>query len=169
MKFNLRSAALLTGLLLSTAVMAGHDQYRDHEGMHPHHMMGHHGPGDDPFMGPLAKALHNLDLSDDQKEAIHAVFLDNKDKMEANREADMKARKALHEIMMADKVDQDALKKAAHEIGNIAENRVVLGANVASQVMSKLTDEQRTELHSWAEQHHPGDDEDNMDGDEQQP
>jgi protein CpxP len=113
---------------------------------------GHPGHGQDGFdpvstvHRHLAGAVKRLDLSDDQRSAVRAIFEDNRDDLRANMEASHAVRKELQALLMADTLDEDALAELAGREGELAEERVLLGAGLASQVLAELDPDQRAEL-----------------------
>lgn len=113
---------------------------------------GHGGPGGfgaDPAMSAerqLAGTIRRLDLSADQEAAIRDLFGDNRDDLEANRQASRAVREDVQALLETDTLDDDALADLARREGELAEERILLSGTLASQVLAELTDDQRAEL-----------------------
>jgi Spy/CpxP family protein refolding chaperone len=109
-----------------------------------------HGPDrSDPVAGVqrrLAGAVKRLDLTDEQRAAVRTVFEENRDDLKANRKASLAVREELHALLMQDSLDEDALAELARREGELAEERVLLGVGLASQVLAELDETQREEL-----------------------
>jgi len=99
------------------------------------------GPGVCPM--PLM-ILRQLDLTDEQVEAINEALKENKEKAEAARKAVAEATKALHEAVI--KGDEAGIREAATNLGKAIGNGAVLRASTMTSVKKVLTDEQREEL-----------------------
>ncbi|MEE4173915.1 MAG: periplasmic heavy metal sensor [Xanthomonadales bacterium] len=128
------AAALLAG---SSLALAGPE--------HP----GHGGKGYKADFDParqLSQSVKRLDLSDDQREAIQALFEANREDLLANREAGRELREELEALMREDTLDTDALADLAEREGELAEERILLGGTLASEVLAELDADQRDEL-----------------------
>jgi Spy/CpxP family protein refolding chaperone len=99
------------------------------------------GPG---VCGVPLRILRQLDLTDEQMEAIQKIFEANKEKTEASRKAIAEATKALHEATV--KGDEAGIREAATNLGKVIGNGAVLRASTMNSVKEVLTDEQREEL-----------------------
>jgi len=99
------------------------------------------GPG---VCGVPLRILRQLDLTDEQVEAIQKVFEANKEKAEDSRKAIAEATKALHEAAV--KGDEAGIREAATNLGKVIGNGAVLRASTMNSVKEVLTDEQRKEL-----------------------
>jgi len=126
------------------------------DGSGPH---GPHGPGQRGGPGMrggqnrgdmLMRALHRLDLSDDQKDTLKALRESNKDAVQANREQVRNAKKALREEMQAELVNLDAVRSLAGDVGAVGVELAVFRAAMKNQMMEILTKEQRAELQEMA-------------------
>ena len=134
---SLRAVAATVLLACSTLAFAG-----------PEHA-GHGARGAYEGFDPgrqLAHAMERLDLSDDQRDEIRSLFEANRDDMIANREASLQLRQELDALLQEDSFDQDALAELAERMGELAEERVLLGGTLASNVLAELDKEQRAEL-----------------------
>jgi len=99
------------------------------------------GPGGYPM--PL-RILRQLDLTDEQVEAINEVLKANKEKAETSRKAIVEATKVVREAVV--KGDEAGIREAATNLGKAIGNGAVLKASIIASVKKVLTDEQRKEL-----------------------
>lgn len=106
--------------------------------------------------GMMLRHLHHgvnrLDLSDSQTAAVDAILEDAKADLAANREAAHDAHAALHEALMADTLDENALAATAKTEGDLLAERIVIAGTAMSRVKAELDEEQRAELKANAEQ-----------------
>ena len=136
-RFSLRAVAAAVLLTGSTLALAG-----------PEHA-GHGGKGVNPGFDPgreLSHAVQRLDLTETQQDAIRSLFEANREDMIANREASRTVREELQALLQQETLDQDALAELAEREGELAEERIMLGGNLASDVLAELDDTQREEL-----------------------
>ena len=105
-----------------------------------------------PVVQKFMRAIHELDLSDEQKESIRPIMQNLK--AEAGPlSADMKAgHMQMKALIKADKYDEDAVATLAAKEGALASERIVLTARALSDVYSQLNDEQRSQLDEMAAQ-----------------
>ena len=94
----------------------------------------------------LRRALSRLDLSEDQKASIKALFESNKDSMQAERETLRAARQALRAQMQSESFDEAAIRNLAGQAGAAEVEMAVARASLHNQVRQLLTDEQRGQL-----------------------
>jgi hypothetical protein len=99
------------------------------------------GPGICPV--PL-RILRQLDLTDEQVEAVQEILEANKEKAEAARKAVAEATKGVHEAVV--KGDEAGIQEAAANLGKAIGNGAVLRASAMTSVKKVLNDEQRKEL-----------------------
>jgi protein CpxP len=97
------------------------------------------------------RALHQLDLSDEQKDALKALRESKKDAVQANREQVRDAKKALREEMQTEQVNLDAVRTLAGDVGAVEVELAVFRASMKNQMMKILTEEQRAELQEMAQ------------------
>ena len=136
-RLSLLAVATATLLAGSTLALAG-----------PEHA-GHGGKALNAGFDPgreLSHAVKRLDLTEIQQDAIRAIFEANREDMIANREASREVREELQALLQQDTLDQDALAELAEREGELAEERIMLGGNLASDVLAELDDAQREEL-----------------------
>ena len=104
--------------------------------------MNAHGRGDFAFrmFRHMARAL---DLTDDQKAKIKDVLKAHAAEVEAQMKASGSARRALHQAVLADPIDETAIRAAATALGSVEGNGAVLFAKIRLEVDPILTDVQR--------------------------
>jgi hypothetical protein len=90
------------------------------------------------------RILRQLDLTDEQVEAINEVLKANQEKAETAGKAVAEATKGLHEAVI--KGDEAGIREAATKLGKAIGNGAVLRAATMASVKKVLTDEQRAEL-----------------------
>lgn len=134
---GLRAAAATLLLAASTQVLAGPEHARN----------GAKGPnaGFDPGR-ELSHAVQRLDLTDAQQDAIRSIFEANREDMMANFEASRALRAEIEALLREDTLNTDALAELAEREGELAEERVLLGGTLASEVLAELDEDQRDEL-----------------------
>jgi protein CpxP len=142
---NRTTRTLLLGALLAASPLAlagpGH---ASHGGKG-----GHAAPGADAMAGverQLAGAIRRLDLDANQEAAIRELFEANRADLAANREASRAVREDVRTLLDADTLDEEALAELARREGELAEERILLGGTLASEVLGELTEAQRDEL-----------------------
>ncbi len=94
----------------------------------------------------LHRALHRLDLSDEQKTSIEGVMQRLKTEMQPILEDTRTNQDQLRNLVKADSFDQDAVAGIAQSEGQLATQRIMLTSQAMSEVFSFLSDEQRTQL-----------------------
>ena len=94
--------------------------------------------------GVPLRILRQLDLTDEQVEAIKEVLEANKEKGEAARKNIAEATKDVHEAVA--KGDEAGIREAATNLGKAIGNGAVLRTATMASVKKVLTDEQREEL-----------------------
>lgn len=120
----------------------------------PHHDRAHPGMGMGPeVMHHLFKAMHRLDVSEEQKTAIHTELSGLRESIEPLMLELRESRKALHEQITADTYDADAVAEIAARQGNLTTEMTIIASQTASDVLAQLSDEQRTELKAMGAAH----------------
>ena len=144
--------ALVVFLLGAAALFTLHVSAGYPHGSHEDRMTRH--KSDDigaRILSHLGEAVRQLDLSDTQKENIHAIFQESKADLRANHEAAKAGVAELHTILTADILDEDALADAARLEGDLLAERIVISGSVASRVLAELDASQREELRIMGE------------------
>jgi Spy/CpxP family protein refolding chaperone len=92
------------------------------------------------MMGP---ALRALDLTDAQHQQVRAIFESHKDELKAIGDRMQTARKALHDAITADAVDETAIRTKAADVAVVDADAAVLHAKMHAAVIAVLTPEQQ--------------------------
>jgi protein CpxP len=104
-----------------------------------------------PMVEKLTRALHRLDLSEEQRTSIKAVMQEMKADIRPIM-GDMKAGQLqLKTLINSDVYDEDAVAELARIEGDLAAERIVISSRALADVLGYLSDEQRAELDQMAE------------------
>ncbi|MFO7695397.1 MAG: Spy/CpxP family protein refolding chaperone [Vicinamibacterales bacterium] len=109
------------------------------------------GPGGGPF-GLVGAGLRGLDLTDAQREQVRAIMESHRDEQKAIGDRMQAARKALHEVIAADAVDEGAIRAKAGEVGAVEADAAVLQAKIRAEVFGILTPEQAAKAKAFRSQ-----------------
>jgi Spy/CpxP family protein refolding chaperone len=117
------------------------------QGMMGRGMMGSGGPGmrGGPGGGPggmFGPELRALDLTDAQHEQVKAIMESHREEQKAVRGKMMTARKALHDAIAADVIDEAAIRAAAGAVAALDADEAVQQARIHAEVFAILTPEQ---------------------------
>jgi Spy/CpxP family protein refolding chaperone len=138
-RIKLLGVGLASALLITSAAVAQHEGRRGGRGFR-HEGMGPGGP-----RGPMAVMgmLRQLDLSEEQRERIRALF----EEVEATGASERlrEARQSLHDAIESG-ADEAALRAEAAELGEAEGDAAVEWARVRARIQEILTPEQKTEL-----------------------
>lgn len=121
-------------------------QQHPYGGHHPHHRWHNHG-------GMMMHGLHQLDLSDAQKQSIHAAFKSSREGMRTQFHALMQQRRAFETAVPGTPGFDTAYGSYAQAAAASAEARVKAEADLRTQIYSLLTDTQRAKLANLQAQH----------------
>lgn len=156
LKTQFKALFLTTALAaaLGTAVPAFADnapaapvvQNCNEQGHHGHHGWKHH-------RGMMPRELHQLDLSDAQKQSIHAAFKSSRESMRPQFKGLMQQRRAFETAVPGTPEFNTAYGSYAQNAAAVAEARVKAEADLRTQVYSVLTDTQRAKLATLQAQH----------------
>jgi Spy/CpxP family protein refolding chaperone len=127
-------AALAVGGLLAGRLSAGAFPEKAHSGLGPR------------LFGRIARAL---DLSADQKTRIKAVLKAHATEIETQMNASAAARRAVHEAVLAQPVDETAIRAAALQLGQVHADGAVLFAKISTEIQPILTEAQRGKIQSF--------------------
>ena len=108
---------------------------------------GHSGFGPRVF-GRIAR---DLDLSGDQKARIKTILKAHASEIETQMKASAAARQAVHDAVLAQPVDESAIRAAAARLGQVHADGAVLFAKVRTEVDPILTDDQRARIQKFRE------------------
>ena len=103
-----------------------------------------HGPGGG-FGGPrmLGRMARALELTDEQKSDIKRVLRAHGAEIEAQMQAGADARRQLHDAMLADPIDESAIRERAGRLGQVQADGAVLFARIRTEIAPLLTAEQK--------------------------
>lgn len=132
----------LAGLTLAAASFAGDPG--------PRHDRGHAGMGAE-VIEHVARAVRRLDLSEEQRTAIHAELQGMRETMKPLVHEMLDTRKALHEQITADQYDAQAVAEIAERQGSLTSEMTIIASGAAASVLAQLSEEQRAELQAMAE------------------
>ena len=93
--------------------------------------------------GRIAQAL---DLSDDQKSQIKAILKTHAQEIETQIKASATARRAVHDAVLAQPLDETAIRAAAQRLGQVHADGAVLFARIRTEVQPILNDAQRAKI-----------------------
>ena len=85
-------------------------------------------------------------LSDSQKSEIKSVLRSRAEEIKAQMQAAASARRALHDAVMAQPLDEAAIRVCAEELGRVHADGAVLFARLLTQIEPILTEEQRGKI-----------------------
>jgi periplasmic protein CpxP/Spy len=138
---NIRRSVLVAagvGVLAVSGLFAGR--------IFAHQMGDHFGGGMAPRM--FRHIARELDLSDSQQAQIRAILKTHADEIETQVKAGMDARRALHQAVMTQPMDETAIRNLARQIGNVHGDGAVLFARIRTEVFPILTPDQQQKLAS---------------------
>ena len=93
--------------------------------------------------GHIARAL---DLSSDQKARIKTILKAHSSEIETQMKASAVARQAVHDAVLAQPVDENAIRAAAAQLGQVHADGAVLFAKIRTEVQPILTDDQNAKI-----------------------
>ena len=133
---GLAIAALAAGGLLAGRISAGAFPQEGHSGFGPR------------VFGRIAR---DLDLSGDQKARIKSILKAHASEIETQMKASAAARQAVHDAVLAQPVDEAAIRAAAARLGQVHADGAVLFAKVRTEAEPILTDDQRARIQKFRE------------------
>jgi Spy/CpxP family protein refolding chaperone len=108
----------------------------------------HHSRGD--FAQHLFKRMSStLELTEDQQSRIKEVIRAHADEIKAQMQASAAARRALHDLVMAQPTDEAAIRAAAAQVGQTQGDGALLFARIRTQVDPILTSEQKQKIQTF--------------------
>ena len=112
--------------------------------------MAPHGPGD-AAMAPrmFARISRHLDLTEDQQARIRAMLKTHAPEIEAQVQAGMDARRALHEAVMVQPTDETAIRSLGDQVGTAHAEGALLFARIRTEIWPILTADQREKLQNF--------------------
>lgn len=145
---------IMTTILAATFLMSAGTTFAQDADSDPGHSgpRAHRGMQGMPMVEHLKRALHRLDLSDEQKESIRTILQDMKAELGPIM-AEMKAgHMHLMELIKSAEYDEDAVAELATKEGKLVAQRMIMAGRALAEVYSYLTDEQRVQLDEMAAQ-----------------
>jgi Spy/CpxP family protein refolding chaperone len=110
------------------------------------------GPGFGPGMfDPVGMLGFALDLTDAQRDRIRAIRDQHRGEFEALAERTRPQREALIDAVMADPIDEGAIRQQTTDLAQSLGDAAVLGARVRAEVFQVLTPEQQQKARELAE------------------
>ncbi len=142
--------AIIATLFLSLAGTAmAQDGMGEHTRKGQHHRRADHQM---PVVEHMMRAVYHLDLSDEQSANIRIIMQGLKTQ-ERSRMKEMKSiQTQLKALIKADTFDEPAVAALAGKEGDMAAVRLLNTSRAMSQVYAQLTDTQRAELETMAEE-----------------
>ncbi len=116
---------------------------------------GHRGPGgmrEHGPLGPLARALHQLDLTDEQRAQVRSVLEAARPELQALRERLRTNRETFRESQSPTVVDEAAIRAHVAAQSVIKADLAVAMARVRANVLTLLTPEQLAQLEQLREE-----------------
>ena len=139
-----RTVLLATTLIFAGAALAG-GQGQDRRGNHDARGMAL------PAIEHLTRAFRHLDLTEEQREGIHADLKAMREDIKPLMKQVHESRRELHGLITADSYDTEAVAELATEQGNLTAEITMIASGAASALLAQLTDEQRSELEAMGE------------------
>ena len=109
---------------------------------------GHGGPKAQRMFEHLAG---KLDLTDAQRTQVRGVLKAHADEILAQVQAGMDARQALHDAVMAQPADENAIRSLAARVGEVHGNGALLIVKIRSEIWPILTPEQQQKFVAFHE------------------
>jgi len=106
-----------------------------------------------PVADKMMRAVRHLDLSDEQQESIKLIAMGMKTEIRAIKQETRSEHIALQELIKSDVFDEEAVAVIADKEGDLAAEQLMITSRALSEIYSQLTDEQRIELESMANNH----------------
>lgn len=144
MKFSRILIAAVTGIALSMSVQAaerGHERGGQDRGK----MRGPGAPGMQ-VIHHLKRALHGLDLTEDQKANIKADMQGFRETLKPLAMEMKESKGALRELVMSESYDESTAAELAAQQGELSGQIALTVSNAVANVMAQLTPDQRAEL-----------------------
>jgi len=104
--------------------------------------------------GDFAQHLFNrmataLELTDDQKSQIKDVLRAHADEIKAQMQASATARRALHDLVMAQPTDTNAIRTAAAQVVQTSGDGALLFAKIRTEIDPILTADQKQKIQTF--------------------
>jgi protein CpxP len=147
-------AAVLTGCLVLSGTLLAQPSNSGWNGDCHHRRAGEHAgrfgmPGDRGMM----RAVHQLDLSDAQRQQLKGLMAQQRTALETSMHALQQGREALREAVRGESYDAARVQQLADAQGKAVTGLILKRAETWRQVRALLTPEQRTRLDALASKH----------------
>lgn len=103
----------------------------------------HRGPRGGMIGGPADLGLRGLDLTDAQRDQVRAIMESHKAAFGEARTKLRDAHRAMHQAIVAQPVDEAAIRAKSAEVGAAMADDAILRAKVRAEVFALLTPEQQ--------------------------
>jgi Spy/CpxP family protein refolding chaperone len=114
------------------------------------------GPGAFGRMGPMGPMglvgpiVERLGLSDAQKDSVKTIMQSHAAEFKALAERAGTARRGLEDAVMADPIDDAAIRQKSADVAAVDADMAVAAAHVRTEVFQVLTADQRDQAKQWA-------------------
>lgn len=150
---KLKSLALVTLVATTLSVTSLNATAQPHGFGAPHEGAPYGEIQRKPHRGAMLKhVLRELDLSDEQKQKIKAIMESEKDDKKQNRQQMMRLKQQMHQLLMADNLDEGQLRNLAHQTANLKVDMMLEHRELFQQIKQELTQEQLDQLEEMREQ-----------------
>jgi len=146
-----RIKPILMTVLAAAFLMSASASFAQDDGYGPG-KRGQRGMQGMPAVEQLMRAIHRLDLGDEQQAGIRAVMQEMKAEVRPIMEEMKAGHLQLKELVKADEYDEGTVAGLAAREGDLAAERMVITSRALSEVYGYLNDEQRAELEEMATQ-----------------
>ena len=97
-------------------------------------------------MGMLPMLGRDLNLTDAQRDQVKAIADSHKDEWKAIADRERAARQALNALVMADTIDEAAIRQKSAEVAAVDADAAVARAHARAEVFQILTADQKAQL-----------------------
>jgi Spy/CpxP family protein refolding chaperone len=104
------------------------------------------GPGDHSPRHMFGRIARALDLTADQRAQIKTLLTAHAAEIQAQMSSSATARRALHDAIKAQPVDEAAIRAAAATVGSVHADGAVLFAKIRAEILPVLTADQKQKL-----------------------
>jgi Spy/CpxP family protein refolding chaperone len=109
------------------------------------------GPGGHFGASRFGHIARMLDLTDAQRAQFKSILRSHGSEIEAQLTAGLAARRALHDAILADPIDEAAIRARAGELSRVEADGAVLFAKVRAELSPLLTDDQKQKVARFRE------------------
>ena len=114
-----------------------------------------HGPGPHHGRGQMIERIfERLDLTDDQKEAVHNTMSEHREQTRALHDEKIARHRALGQAIHADRFDESEVRRASADLAAIDADLAVMKARMFQEINKVLTQDQRDRMKELIEDWH---------------